>query len=99
MDEINYLLASVNLNKNIEKIRASVNEIKEKNPNRVDLINSMEESIKELMHVKIMYSKIEKHNLAMQTGLMNYQKISIELKAHNIELEKKNNELMKNIEL
>lgn len=97
MNEINYLLSSIKLSKSIEKIRMSLNEIKQKNPNRLDLINSMQETLDDLIEVKLMYSRLERHNLSMESVLFNFQKMAFDLKSENESLNKSNENLKKEL--
>lgn len=60
MNELTIITGKVNLDKTYLKIKLSLEEIKEKHGQRTDLINSMEQSLKELQEVKISYDSIEK---------------------------------------
>jgi hypothetical protein len=60
MDELTIITGKVNLDKTYLKIKLSLEEIKEKHGTRTDLIDSMEQSLKDLQDVKIAYDSIEK---------------------------------------
>ena len=60
MNELTIITGKVNLDKTYYKIKLSLEEIKEKHGQRTDLINSMEQSLKDLQDVKIAYDSMEK---------------------------------------
>ena len=60
MNELTIITGKVNLDKTYLKIKLSLEEIKEKHGQRTDLINSMEQSLKDLQDVKIAYDSMEK---------------------------------------
>lgn len=60
MDELNLLTARTIINSVYLKIRVSLDEIKEKHPTRIDLITSMENTLKDLQEAKIIYDTLEK---------------------------------------
>lgn len=60
MNELTIITGKVNLDTTYLKIKLSLEEIKEKHGQRTDLINSMEQSLKELQEVKIAYDSMEK---------------------------------------
>ena len=61
--ELNILLAQIDLKTNILKVQNSLDEIKEKNPHRNDLINSMEQSVGELKYVSKVIREMDKNVL------------------------------------
>ena len=60
MDELNLISASVKLNNVFLKVKLSLEEIKEKHGTRIDLIDSMERTLVDIMEVKATYSTLEK---------------------------------------
>lgn len=60
MNELTIITGKVNLDTTYLKIKLSLEEIKEKHGQRTDLINSMEQSLKDLQEVKISYDSMEK---------------------------------------
>ena len=60
MDELTIITGKVNLDTTYLKIKLSLEEIKEKHGQRIDLIDSMERSLVDLQQVKISYDAIEK---------------------------------------
>lgn len=60
MDELTIITGKVNLDTTYLKIKLSLEEIKEKNGHRTDLIDSMERSLSDLQEVKISYDAMEK---------------------------------------
>lgn len=60
MNELTIITGKVNLDKTYLKIKLSLEEIKQKHGQRTDLINSMEQSLKDLQEVKISYDSMEK---------------------------------------
>jgi hypothetical protein len=60
MNELDVVLAHANINVAVGKLRFSVDEIKEKNPQRSDLINSMEETISTLIFSIEVFRALEK---------------------------------------
>lgn len=60
MNELTIITGKVNLDTTYLKIKLSLEEIKEKNPHRFDLIHSMEHSLRDLQEVKIAYDAMEK---------------------------------------
>ena len=60
MNELTIITGKVNLDTTYLKIKLSLEEIKEKNPHRHDLIDSMERSLSDLQQVKISYDAMEK---------------------------------------
>jgi hypothetical protein len=99
MKEIDNLLAPIYLNNTIHKLKVSLDEIKQKHPNRKDLIDSMTESIEQLKSVLITFRNIELENRSLNKNLFNYQRYAMDLKINNTDLEKQNENFRKNIEL
>ena len=60
MNELNLVSARVILNTTFLKLKMSLEEIKTKHPTRMDVINSMEKTIADLMEAKSVYDTLEK---------------------------------------
>ena len=58
--ETNILLARIDLRTTILKLQTSLQDIKDNNPNRNDLIDSMEQSLNDLMNVSKTFIAMEK---------------------------------------
>ena len=93
MNELDVVLAHANINVAVGKLRFSVDEIKEKNPQRSDLINSMEETISTLIFSSEVFRTLEKeYRIARQRAsdmnlyVMQQDKLIRELKEKNEEL-------------
>ena len=93
MNELDVVLAHANINVAVGKLRFSVDEIKEKNPQRSDLINSMEETISTLIFSLEVFRTLEKeYRIARQRAsdmnlyVMQQEKLIRELKEKNEEL-------------
>lgn len=59
MNTLDLILARTNLSLTIEKMRNSLGEIQAKNPNRTDLINSLQKSISDLTFSYIYFCELE----------------------------------------
>ena len=87
MDELTIITGKVNLDTTYLKIKISLEEIKEKNGHRKDLIDSMERSLADLQQVKISYDAIEKElRVALQQNFR-LEKLLIEEKFKNKDLQ------------
>jgi hypothetical protein len=60
MDELNIISAKVGIQTTYLKVKISLEEIKEKHPNRKDIIDSMERTLSDLQEISIVYSTMEK---------------------------------------
>ncbi len=58
MDLLNEIIIRSFINKTIEKIKFSLDDIKKNYPNRKDLIKSMDESLQEMVQVKVNYEEL-----------------------------------------
>ncbi len=94
MTDIDIYLAQTNISLTIQKIRLSVNDIKEKHPTRTDLIDSMEKTIKELIEAKVTFMSLEKHYRSAKENCFDYALIIATLQKENEELKNKNKELI-----
>ena len=90
MDEIDNLLNSMYLNRTIGKMKLSLDDIKQNNPNRLDLISSMQDTITELTSVSVWCRTLEQQNKILAKDLFNYQNLCLDLKIDLRELKKAN---------
>ena len=60
MDELNIITAKVGIQTTFLKVKISLEEIKEKHPNRHDIIDSMERTLADLQEISLVYSAMEK---------------------------------------
>lgn len=93
MKDIDLLLAPILINKTINKLKISYDELKEKHPERIDLINSHDESIKDLVEVLKTFRFIDLENRSLGREVFNYSNKCLDLIATNRELTKTNKEL------
>ena len=77
--ELNILFAKIDLKTNILKIQNSLDEIKEKNPHRNDLIDSMEQSVGELKYVSKVIQEMEKDMVLHFHRIMTLERLNNEL--------------------
>lgn len=77
--ELNILLAKIDLKTNILKVQNSLDEIKEKNPHRNDLIDSMEQSVGELKYVSKVIQEMEKDMVLHFHRIMTLERLNNEL--------------------
>ena len=94
MDEINILLSQSNLNLAISSMQYSLNEIKEKHPERIDLIQSMERHLNGLTESLMTFRQLEQDNRMLRKMNMNYHIENMELRFQNDQLKKSNSELI-----
>ena len=97
MNELTIITGKVNLDTTYIKIKLSLEEIKQKHGQRTDLINSMEQSLKELQEVKIAYDSMEKELRSALQQNFRLEKLLQEekFKVRDLEIQLK----MKNVEL
>jgi len=60
MDELNIISAKVGIQTTFLKVKISLEEIKEKHPNRHDIIHSMERTLADLQEISLVYATMEK---------------------------------------
>jgi hypothetical protein len=91
MDELTIITGKVNLETTYLKIKISLEEIKEKHGTRTDLINSMEQSLKDLQEVKIAYDSMEKELRAALQQNFRLEKLLMDekFKVKDLEMELK----------
>jgi hypothetical protein len=87
MDELTIITGKVNLDTTYLKIKLSLEDIKEKHGTRTDLIDSMERSLADLQQVKISYDAIEKELRAALQQNFRLEKLLMEEKFKNKDLE------------
>jgi hypothetical protein len=97
MEEINIQLAQSSLNLAIYSMRFSIDEIRTKHPERIDLINSMEKHIKGLAESLVVFREMEKENRMLRRMNMNYHIENMELRYENERLKKTNENLLDGI--
>ena len=97
MDELTIITGKVNLDTTYLKIKLSLEEIKEKHGQRTDLINSMEQSLKDLQQVKISYDSMEKELRSSLQQNFRLEKLLMDEKFKNKDLQSQLN--FKDIEL
>jgi len=97
MNELDLVLARVNLNTTITKVKLSCDEIRKKNPQRSDLTNSMDKTIEELIFSICVYDTLEKeYRIARQIN-HDYSRRIFELENKVKELERQNVLLLQGI--
>jgi len=94
MEEINIQLAQSNLNLALYSMKLSLDEIKEKHPARVDLIQSMQRHINGLEESLSVFRELEKDNRMLRRMNMNYHVENMELKYQNVKLKTANENLI-----
>lgn len=87
MNELTIITGKVNLDTTYLKIKISLEDIKEKNGHRTDLIDSMERSLSDLQQVKISYDAIEKELRAALQQNFRLEKLLMEEKFKNKDLQ------------
>jgi len=97
MNELDLILARVNINTTIAKLKLSTDEIKQKNPQRIDLTNSMEDSIGQLVFSVSMYDVLEKEYRTARLLSNNYCNHIMQLEERIRLLEKQNKLLLEGL--
>lgn len=78
--ETNILLAKIDLRTTILKLELSLQDIKDNNPKRTDLIDSMEQSLNDLMNVSKIFVAMEKELQLQHHRIMALERLNLELK-------------------
>ena len=86
--ELELLSSRINLNHTCLKLEISIEDIKTKNPNRTDLISSMEQSLHEIKKAMVVYEQLEKEFRATRQINFDLQHINLELKQEVKDLKK-----------
>ena len=76
--ELELLSSRINLNHICLKLQVSIDGIKTKNPSRIDLISSMEQSLHEIKKAMFVYNTLEKEFRSSMQSNFNLQKINLE---------------------
>lgn len=77
--ETSILLAQIDLKTTILKLETSLQEIKDNNPKRTDLIDSMEQSLNDLMNVSKTFVAMEKELQLQHHRLMTLERLNNEI--------------------
>ena len=105
MNDLDLMVAKYNIVRTKTKIEVSVSEIKQNNPHRIDLINSMNESVDELQETLLKWVYLEKqcraysmlNNSLTHTNLMLLQENKeLRLKLDNVN---ENENYIRNLEM
>ena len=86
--ELELLSSRINLNHTCLKLEISIEDIKTKNPNRTDLISSMEQSLHEIKKAIVVYEQLEKEFRVTRQINFDLQHINLELKQEVKDLKK-----------
>ena len=86
--ELDLLSSRINLNHTCLKLQVSIDEIKTKHSNRIDLINSMEQSLHEIKKAMLVYKTLEKEFRVARQINFDLQHINLELKQEIKDLKK-----------
>lgn len=87
MDDFTTLRAQVLLSHTYLKIQGSLNDIKAKNPNRTDLIDSMEETLEHIQECKVYWNQLEQEYRALRQNAYRLELVNLDLKTENNRLE------------
>ena len=77
--ETNILLAQIDLKTTILKLETSLQDIKDNNPKRTDLIDSMEQSLNDLMNVSKTFVAMEKELQLQHHRIMTFERLNNEI--------------------
>jgi hypothetical protein len=88
MDELNIISCRVGIQTTYLKIKLSLEEIKEKNGHRKDLIDSMERTLVDLQEISLVYSAMEKELRAAVQSSFRLERLLQEEKFKVIDLKK-----------
>lgn len=78
--ELDLLSSRINLNHTCLKLQVSIEDIKTKHPNRIDLINSMEQSLYEIKKAMVVYDTLEKEFRTARQMNFDLEKLNLEQK-------------------
>lgn len=79
--ETNILLAQIDLKTTILKLETSLQDIKDNNPKRTDLIDSMEQSLNDLMNVSKTFIEMEKELQLQHHRIMTLERLNNEIQS------------------
>jgi len=77
--ETNILLARIDLRTTILKLKTSLQDIKDNNPNRTDLIDSMEQSLNDLINISKTFVAMEKELQIQHHRIMTLERLNNEI--------------------
>ena len=77
--ETNILLAKIDLRTTILKLELSLQDIKDNNPKRTDLIDSMEQSLNDLINVSKTFVAMEKELQLQHHRIMTLERLNNEI--------------------
>jgi hypothetical protein len=86
--ELELLSSRINLNYTCLKLKVSIEDIKNKHPNRTDLITSMQQSLIEITQAILVYQTLEKEFRATRQINFDLQRLNLELKQDVKDLKK-----------
>ena len=86
--ELDLLSSRINLNHTCLKLKVSIEDIKNKHPNRTDLITSMQQSLIEITQAILVYQTLEKEFRATRQINFDLQHINLQLKQDVKDLKK-----------
>lgn len=86
--ELDLLSSRINLNHTCLKLKVSIEDIKNKHPNRTDLITSMQQSLIEITQAILVYQTLEKEFRATRQINFDLQHLNLELKQDVKDLKK-----------
>ena len=78
--ELELLSSRINLNHTCLKLQVSIEDIKTKHPNRIDLLSSMEQSLYEIKKAMVVYDTLEKEFRAARQMNFNLERLNLEQK-------------------
>ena len=78
--ELDLLSSRINLNHTCLKLKVSIEDIKNKHPNRTDLITSMQQSLIEITQAILVYQTLEKEFRATRQMNFNLERLNLEQK-------------------
>ena len=87
MDELNIISAKVGIQTTFLKVKISLEEIKEKHPNRHDIIHSMERTLVDLQEMSLVYATMEKEYRAAVQQSFRLERLLQEEKFKNKDLQ------------
>jgi hypothetical protein len=77
--ETNILLAKIDLRTTILKLESSLQDIKDNNPKRTDLIDSMEQSLNDLINISKTFVAMEKELQLQHHRIMTLERLNNEI--------------------
>lgn len=77
--ETNILLAKIDLRTTILKLETSLQDIKDNNPKRTDLIDSMEQSLNDLINISKTFVAMEKELQLQHHRIMTLERLNNEI--------------------